>query len=97
MQDIIKVSTKQESDTYLTEQNIKRIKSMFKDKQSYQYYMRVLWLLRELTEAKCQKKDEAGQLYVDIQNSAFPILETTNELIGCFLQDGENLAINGNL
>lgn len=60
MQDIVKVSTKQESTTYLTEQNVERIKNMFKDKQSYQYYMKVLWLLRELTETKCQKKDEAG-------------------------------------
>lgn len=97
MQDIVQVSRDQESATYLTAQNIERIKAMFKDEQSYQYYMKVLWLLRELTEAKCQRKDEAGHLYVDIQDRAFPILETTNELIGCLLRDGDCFALNANL
>lgn len=97
MQNIVQVSTDEKSTTYLTAQNIERIKVMFKDKQSYQYYMKVLWLLRELTEAKCQKKDEAGHLYVDIQDSVFPILETTNELIGCLLRDSDCFALNANL
>lgn len=79
-------------ETVLTETNIMFLKRMFKNLEQYRYYMKVLWILRELVAKKC---DAEGNL--NINDEAYPIYMVTNELIGCLLQDNAVFDNEGNL
>ena len=69
--------------TFLTDSNIKSLKRLFGDIQSYSYHVGNLWVIR-------------GMLYKNVEPSGimkghplFPYLETVNEIIGSLLGDND--------
>lgn len=81
-------------ETFLTEHNILMIKRMFKDKISYSYYIRSLWILRNLTSNLCEVNREGGVFY-DKDHQLFPILKMTNELIGALYRENASVDFTG--
>ena len=82
------------SESYLTEQNIRFLKRMFKDESAYIKYMETLWTLRALTAKACEIPQGEGVCY-DKKNPIFRITELTNELIGALLNDSINFSFDG--
>lgn len=86
----ITFTNKQE--TVLTDLNIMLLKRMFKTPEKYEYYMKVLWLLRSLTEKKCCKDG-----MIDSNDEVYPIFRLANELIGSLLREDTFFDSEGNL
>lgn len=84
----------QNGETYLTEQNIRFLKRMFKDESVYIKHMETLWALRALTAKSCEIPQGKGVRY-DKNNPIFRITEFTNELIGALLNDNINFSFDG--
>jgi hypothetical protein len=80
--------------TFLTEQNIRFLKQMFKDESEYLEYMKTLWVLRDLTRGTIEIDTDKG-LSVNTQHPNYRILKLTNELIGCLLREGYFFDRNG--
>lgn len=90
--DLISEST-QPANTYLKDRQIELLKSMFCDEDKYRYYMKTLWILRELAEKACMDGPS-----LNTSNPNFPLLETINELIGSLLpDDGSYFDVTGNM
>ena len=79
----VKQTTGEKGQTYLTEDNITSIKEVFRNKESYNFYMRTLWVLREIAEKSCMV-DTCRGMDINEEDPAYPIWKTMNELIGCF-------------
>lgn len=79
------------SDTFLVEDNIKRLKRMFETSEDYKKHMRNLWLFRDLIHSKVESEDNPAMC------PYFPLYDTVNNLIGCLLQmeKGIHFDING--
>lgn len=88
--------SKEEPKTYLTEDTIRGLKSIFATEEDYIKHMETLWALRELSMKAIEYKDEEGVFRFDTQNPHFRIYELTNDMIGVLLQDGINFFFNGN-
>ena len=73
-------------ETFLTDENVLLLKKMFKDKDAYSYYIRSLWILRNLTRRLCETTTPMGVIY-DEQHEMFPVLKMTNELIGALCRE----------
>ena len=86
----ITFTNKQE--TVLTESNIMLLKRMFNNPEKYQYYMKTLWLLRSLTEKKCNR----GGM-INTNDEVYPIFRLANELIGSLLREDTFFDSEGNL
>lgn len=84
----------QNGETYLTEQNIRFLKRMFKDESVYIKHMETLWALRALTAKSCEIPQGRGVRY-DKNNPIFRITEFTNELICALLNDNINFSFDG--
>lgn len=69
------------SQTYLSEKNIKMIKDMFCDKENYDYYMNILRTMRQLAENACDTG--VSGINYDTSSPYFHVAKTMNELIGC--------------
>ncbi|WP_106831144.1 hypothetical protein [Parabacteroides pacaensis] len=81
----VKSSTGKDEQTYLTEDNVMALKTVFKNKETYNFYMRTLWVLRELAGKSCMVNTHRG-IDLNEEDPAFPIWKTMNELIGCLLR-----------
>lgn len=88
-----KTSSTTEAGTFLTDKNIRGLKQMFSDEETYVEYMKTLWVLRELAEKNMTYPDRPSIVY-DLNSPYFRIAKLTNELIGSLLQDGFRFSIN---
>jgi len=73
---------KSEPEQFFTQRNVKLFKNLLKDAESYSYYLKSLWVFRDLLEKKWYSEGELTS------NPIFPLLETINDLIGCLYVDG---------
>lgn len=80
------VGEQNQFETYLGEDNIVLLKRMFKDKDSYAYYMRSLWILRNLTKKICEINAKGGLTY-NKKHEMFPVLKLTNDLMGALYRE----------
>lgn len=79
--------------TYLSDKQMKMLQSMFCNEEKYRYYMKTLWILRDLAEKACTDKGS-----INVENPNFPILKTINEFIGCLLPNkGGSFDATGNM
>jgi hypothetical protein len=90
-------SAKTVSEQFFTESNASLFKHLLNDAESYSYYLKSLWVFRELLEKKWDSEGES------LSNPIFPLLKTVNELIGClhldniyFDKQGDAFKIVGN-
>ena len=57
-------------------------KRLFDKREDYAYYMKSLWILRDLLTKKIEDEN-GGQMTT--KNPVFPLCDTINEIIGCML------------
>lgn len=69
--------------TFLTENSIDQLKSLFKDEQSYVEHMKTLNVIRSL-----YIESLGGIFNLNMDSPMFRLLKFTNDLTGCLLQDG---------
>lgn len=68
--------------TFLTENSINQLKSLFKDEQSWVEHMKTLNVMRSL-----YLESVGGYDNLNIESPTFRLLQLTNNLIGCLLRD----------
>jgi hypothetical protein len=73
---------KETPETVLTDSMLCKLKSMFKNEQSYMYYITTLWNLRELS---IKAADPYGDK-ADSENPIMKIVKLSNDLLGCLLE-----------
>lgn len=98
VQPVILPSTKREVKTtsYLTQDNIEGLMNMFSTEEAYRYYMKCLWILRDLAQKSGEIKTPAGWT-MDKNAKSFPIYKTANDFIGCLLQAHGHFDASGDL
>ena len=87
--------SKGEPKTYLTEDTIRGLKSIFATEGDYIEHMETLWVLRELSSKAIEFQNEHGETCINAQSPHYRIYKLTNDLIGVLLQDGINFISNG--
>lgn len=85
----------QDPKTYLTEDTIRGLKSIFATERDYIEHMETLWVLRELSSKAIEYQNEHGEFCLNTQSPHYRIYKLTNDLIGVLLQDGINFIPNG--
>lgn len=77
-----RLTKKETPETFLTDSMLCKLRSMFKDEQSYMYYITTLWNLRDLS---IKAADPHGD-NMSPENPLMKIVTLSNNLLGCLLE-----------
>lgn len=86
-----------ESETYLCDEQIDRLKAMFKDEKKYRYYMKAIWIFRSLAAKSCEVYIKDRGYTYDRNHPSFPIFDTFNEFINSLRPEVGYFENNGDL
>lgn len=84
----------QKGKTFLTADNIIKLKRIFPDEATYIEYMETLWVLRKLAEKACERPNQEGVRF-NVNSPYFRIVRLSNNLIGALLQSGIHFGFTG--
>lgn len=77
-----RLTKKETPETFLTDSMLCKLRSMFRDEQSYMYYITTLWNLRDLS---IKAADPHGD-NIPPENPLMKIVTLSNNLLGCLLE-----------